>query len=178
MTTSMSEPLGLNGMLQRMFSLLTDIVKVNEENVTKRNILKTVPSTFDPVGFVAPFSITGKIFLQELWRLKVDWDDGITKSKCKQWKKCKGELVNLKGVTNSRCHHPSGYLAKDIHVFCAASELTYGAVVYLKFEFELEKPHCSFVMSKNRLAPIKTISLPRLELNAAVLGVRLYTIDH
>ena len=67
-------------------------------------------------------------------------------------------------------------MAKDIqlHVFCAASELAYGALAYLKFGFELEKPHCSFVMSKNRLAPIKTISLPRLELNAAVLGVRLY----
>ena len=90
----------------------------------------------------------------------------------------KWELVNLKGVTIPRCHHPSGYLAKDIqlHVFYDASELAYVAVAYSKFELELEKPHCSFKMSKSRLAPIKTISLPRLELNAAVLGVRLYTM--
>ena len=47
---------------------------------------------------------------------------------------------------------------------------------YLKFDFELEKSHCSFIMSKNRLAPIKTISLPRLEINVAVLGVRRYTM--
>ena len=86
--------------------------------------------------------------------------------------------MNLKGVTIPRCHHSTGYLAKDIqlHVFCDASELAYGAVAYLKFEFELEKPHCSFIMSKNRFSPIKTILLPRLELNAAVLGVRLYTM--
>ena len=86
--------------------------------------------------------------------------------------------MNLKGVTIPRCHHPSGYLAKDIqlHVFCDASGLAYGVVAYLKFEFELEKPHCSFVMSKNRLAPIKAIPLTRLELNAAVLGVTLHTI--
>ena len=49
-------------------------------------------------------------------------------------------------------------------------------MVYLKFEFELGKPHCFFVMLKSRLAPIKTILLPHLELNAAVLGVRLYTM--
>ena len=118
------------------------------------------------------------IFLQELWRVKVDWNGKITKSQCKQWEKWKGELVNLKGVTIPRCHHPSGYLDKDIqlHVFCGTSELAYGAVAYLKFEFELEKPHCSIVMSKNRLAPIKTIPLPRLELNAAAVGVTLWTM--
>ena len=49
-------------------------------------------------------------------------------------------------------------------------------MVYLKFEFELGKPHCSFVMLKSRLAPIKTILLPHLELNAAALGVRLHTM--
>ena len=153
-------------------------MKVKEEGVTKRNILKTVASIFDPVRFLAPFLVTGKIFLQELWRLKVDFDDRITKSRCKQWKKWKGELVNLKGVTIPRCYHPSGYLAKDIqlHVFWDASELAYGAVAYVKFEFELEKPPCSLVMSKSRLAPIKTISLLLLELNVAVLGVRLYTM--
>ena len=59
-------------------------------------------------------------------------------------------------------------MAKDIqlHVFCDTSELAYGAV----------KSHCSFVISKSRLAAIKTISLPRVELSAAVLGVRLYTM--
>ena len=155
-----------------------DTVKVKEEDVTKRNILKTVASIFDPVGFVAPFLVTGKIFLQELWRLKIDWDDRITKSQYKQWEKWKGELVNLKGVTIPRCHHLSRYLAKDIqlHVFCDASDLAYGAVAYLRFKFELEKPRCSFVISKSRFTPIKTISLPRLELNAAVLGGRLYTM--
>ena len=42
------------------------IVKVKEEDVIKRNILKTVASNFDAVGFVAPLLVTGKIFLQEL----------------------------------------------------------------------------------------------------------------
>ena len=150
-------------MLRRMFSTLT--IKVKVEDVTNRNILKTVASIFDPVRFVAPFLNTGKIFLQELWRLKVDWDDRITKSECKQWEKWKGELVNLEEITIPGCHYPSRYLAKDIqlHLFCDAPELVCGAVTYIKFEFELEKSHCSSIMSKNRLPSIKAISLPRLE---------------
>ena len=147
-----------------------------EEDVSQRNILKTVASIFDTDGFLDPFLVTGKIFLQELWTLEVDWDDRITKSQCNQLGKWKRELVNLKGVAIPRSHHPSGYLAEDteLYVFCDASELGYGPVAYLKFKFELAKPHCSFAMSKSRLAPIKTILLPRLELSAAVFGVRLY----
>ena len=72
---------------------------------------------------MSPFLVTGKIFLQELWRLKVDWEGKITKSECKQWGKWKRELVNMKRVTIQRCHYPSGYLASNIrlHVFCDAS---------------------------------------------------------
>ena len=101
-----------------------DTVKIKTEDVTKKKIPKTVASIFDPAGFRAPFLVTRKIFLQELWWLKIGWDDRITKSQCKQWKKWKGELVNLKGVTIPRYHHPSGNLAKDIqlHVFCDTSE--------------------------------------------------------
>ena len=153
-----------------------DTVKVKEENITKKKIRKAVESIFDLVRFVASFLVSEKIFLQELRRLKVDWDDRITKSQCKQWEKWKGKLV--KGAMIPRCHNPFGYLAKDIqlHVFCDTVESAYSAVVYLKFEFELKKPHCSFVMSKSRLASVKTILLPHLELNAAVLGVRIDTM--
>ena len=153
-------------------------LNIKKEGITKRSILKIVASVFDPLGFLAPFVLSAKILLQELWRLKVGWDDTLNPSYSKQWSKWKAELDNIHKVKIPRCHHPSGYKATDIqlHVFCDASELAYGAVAYLKFEFKTENPHCSFVMAKNRLAPIKTISLPRLELNAAVLGVRLYKL--
>ena len=64
----------------------------------------------------------------------------------------------------------------ELHIFCDASEVAYGAVACIKFKFKTEKDHCTFLMSKTRLAPIKTVSLPRLELNAAVIGVRLYKV--
>ena len=108
--------------------------------------------------------------------MKIDWDTVLDDHVKIEWKKWLTELNNITKVEIARVHHPTGYKASDIelHIFCDASEKAYGAVAYLKFQFMKDKPHCSFVMAKNRLAPIKTISLPRLELNTAVLGIRLY----
>ena len=87
-------------------------------------------------------------------------------------------MVEMVTVQTPRCHHTLGYRASDVqlHIFSDASEAASGTVAYLKFLFEIDKPHCSFVMSKTKLAPMKIISLPRLEINAAVLGLRLYKI--
>ena len=63
--------------------------------------------------------------------------------------------------------------ANLLHMFCDAS---YGTVAYLKFLFKTDKLHCSFAMLKTRLAPIYSISFPRVKLNAAVPGVRLYKL--
>ena len=64
----------------------------------------------------------------------------------------------------------------QLHVFSDASEVAYGAVAYLHFKYKNGSVHCCVVMSKAHLAPIKSITLPRLELNAAVVGIRLYRI--
>ena len=61
----------------------------------------------------------------------------------------------------------------QIHHFSDASEVGYGAVSYLRFVDAESKVHCSFVMSKSRLAPLKSLSVPRLELTAATLAVKL-----
>ena len=61
----------------------------------------------------------------------------------------------------------------QLHVFCDASELPYGCVAYIRYSFKEGGHACAFVMSKCRLAPIKTVTLPRLELNAARTGARL-----
>ena len=61
----------------------------------------------------------------------------------------------------------------QMHVFCDASELAFGAVAYLRFTFKDGEYETSFLMSKSRLAPLKAVTLPRLELNAARCGARL-----
>ena len=157
-------------------SFIFESLPFEREEVTKRAILKIVAPIFHPLGFVSPFVLIAKTFLQELWRMKLAWDTIIDDNAKREWKKWQGELKNVSKVKIARVHYPIGYAASDIefHVFCDASEKAYGAVTYLKFQFKKDKPHCSFVMAKNRLIPIKTVSLPRLELNVAVLGIRLY----
>ena len=127
------------------------------EEVRNRVILKIVASIFDPLRFVSPFVLTVKIFLQELWRMKAGWDTIIDDNAKRKWKKWQGQQKNVSGVEIARAHHPIGYTVSCIepHVSCDASEKAYGAVVYLKFQFMKDKPHYSFVMAKNRLAPIK-----------------------
>ena len=133
-------------------------------------------SIFDQLGFVFPFSLTAKIFLQKLWRMKLDQDTIIDDNVKREWKKWQGELKNVTKVEVAGVHHPIGYTTSDteLHVLCDASEKAYGAVAYLKFQLIKDKQHCSYIMTKSRLAPIKTVSLPKLELNASVLGVRLH----
>ena len=155
--------------LQRQGSFIFESQTFEREEVTKRAILEIFAFIFYLLGFVSPFVLTTKIFLLELWKMKSDWDTIIEYNVKREWKKWQGELKNIRKVEIARVHHPIGYTASDI-----ASERAYGVVAYLKFQFMKEKPHCSFIMAKNRLAPIKTVSLARRELNSTVFGIRLH----
>ncbi|KER30449.1 hypothetical protein T265_13163, partial [Opisthorchis viverrini] len=61
---------------------------------------------------------------------------------------------------------------QSLHIFSDASEVGYGAVAYLRCE-SLRQVDCSLLMGKARVAPLKSVTIPRLELQAAVLAVRL-----
>ena len=62
---------------------------------------------------------------------------------------------------------------KELHIFVDASEHAFGAVIYLRTLYDNGDVSCVMVMSKSRLAPLKTLTIPRLELQAAVLGIRV-----
>ena len=83
-------------------------------------------------------------------------------------------LSKVSSIRLSRQYLTEGqYTEVQLHIFCDASELAYGSVAYLRYTLKDGSHTCSLVMSKSRLSPIKTIALPRLELNAAVIGARL-----
>ena len=146
-----------------------------------RSIVSIVSSVYDLLGFVSPYVLQVKTTLQELCRKKLKWDDHILNSdlvKCKEWLR---ELPKLERFQEERCFKPAEFSSIEsceLHHFSDTSELVYGAVSYIRPVNEFGDVHCSLVMTKSRLAPLKTITILRLELSAAVLAVRLDRIIH
>lgn len=146
----------------------------NKQN-TRRGILSTVSSVYDPLGFLAPFILTAKQILQELCRSKHSWDDNIPDTVTQRWQNWLCELSTLSGFSVERCLKPTGVGVKhtELHHFCDASEEGYGAVTYLRLTDAKDAVHVRFVVGKSRVAPLKQTTIPRLELAAAVLSARM-----
>ena len=153
------------------FSSITN----KDKPCTKRGILSTVSSIFDPFGFLSPFTVRAKLLLQDIWRSKLEWDEDIIGDIKRLWLQWIEELSNLEGFRIKRCFISSPYEVRlsQLHLFSDASIVAFGCVAYLRVVDVEGNISCSFVMSKNRVAPLKVISLPRLELQAAVMSVRL-----
>jgi len=143
---------------------------------TRRGILSTVSSIYDPLGFVAPLLLQGKSILQELCHLKLDWDDPIPEEPMAEWERWKRELTQLQRITIPRCYKPDNFgriVKVQLHHFSDASTKGYGQCSYLRLVDENGRIHCAFVMGKSRVAPLKPVTMPRLELTAAVCSTRV-----
>ena len=150
-------------------------VAETDAKATKREVLRKTASVFDPMGVAAPFTIRAKILMQRLWSQELDWDEGLAEPERELWEQWLRELRWLKAVAVPRCIRPVDWeaVASQFHVFCDASEAAFGAVIYLRTSQPNGEHHCSLVMSKTRVAPLKKMSIVRLELQAAVLAARL-----
>lgn len=151
-------------------------ISPKEQPATRRGILSVVASLYDPLGFVAPFALSGKCILQELCYRGIGWDDPLPDDMRPRWEEWKAGLQELKDVTIPRCYHPQDFgniVKTEMHHFADASNKGYGACSYLRFKNDKGKTHSSLVMAKARVAPTKVMSIPRLELSAAVVATRL-----
>ncbi|KAI3374114.1 hypothetical protein L3Q82_005934 [Scortum barcoo] len=153
---------------------LLDIMKGKEN--TKRNVLQTSARIFDPIGFLTPFTIRAKCLFQELWERGVGWDDQLPSDLAEKWDRWCAELPQLHQLDIPRWYQidikPDSQTVK-LHVFCDASERAYSAVAYLQGENKEKEIVTSFVASKSKVAPLKKMTLPRLELMGALIGARL-----
>ncbi len=151
-------------------------VKNKSEPITKRGILKVIASIYDPIGFLCCYLLRAKLIFQEECRRGVRWDEPLNAVNMKQWEKWHDELPLIMNVRIPRCHVPGGVAACEVqlHVFSDASKSSYSSSSYLRAEKSDGTIHCSFVAGKNRLAPLKKdLTIPRLELCAAVQGSKL-----
>lgn len=143
---------------------------------TKRAILSSVASIFDPIGLLAPAILKCKVLLQSMWALKVHWDEPLESDShiAVEWNHIASELPLLNSITIPRkiifTQHP---VVKELHGFSDASELAYSACVYLRTVSPDGDVNVSLVTSKSRVAPLKKQSIPRLELCGALLLSRL-----
>ncbi|XP_038120099.1 uncharacterized protein LOC119770042 [Culex quinquefasciatus] len=143
-----------------------------EEIPTKQQALSIVMSIYDPTGFLAAFIVHGKIILQDVWRSRVDWKQKIPDELFQRWRQWIALLPKIEDLKIPRCYfpgyHPDSLRSLELHVFVDASESAYSAVAHFR-----KRVRCAFVSSKTKVAPLEPLSIPRLEANAGVLGVRL-----
>ena len=146
--------------------------------VTKRVVLSMISRLFDPLGLLLPFTIKAKCLFQSIWRLQADWDEVLSDVLRDAFTKWLEELKILKAWQVPRRFFSFLWSEKPqlvIHGFGDASQQAYGACVYLLAVHSDGSCETSIVMSRARVAPLKTVSLPRLELLAALLCARLVT---
>ena len=142
--------------------------------LTRRGMLSVISSIYDPLGIATPFTLTAKIILQDLTRLKLEWDAVIPSVYLARWQRWLYDLSRLPDFSVNRCIKPQdfGTASHEMHHFSDASQAAYGTVSYLRTTNPQGQVYCSLLFGKSRLAPLKQMSIPRLELAAAALSIR------
>ena len=146
---------------------------------TRRGLLSIVSSVYDPLGYASPCVLQAKLILQELTRLKLGWDDTIPSTEAQKWDSWLDQLPEMEEFEVNRCVKPHDFgevIDYQLHNFADASEVAYGAVSYITMRNEEGQVHCSLLMAKTHLAPVKTTTIPRLELLAATLATKMDTM--
>ena len=143
--------------------------------VTRRYILSMVSSTFDPLGLVSPVLVTGKLLFQDATRLKLKWDDVVPSDLRTQWDKWQLTVSSLQNLSIVRCVKPEDFNDShvELHLFSDASEKAYGCCCYVRCINKRGQIYVSLLCSRNKLAPIKMVTIPRLELQAAVMAAKM-----
>ncbi|XP_048483865.1 uncharacterized protein LOC125489998 [Plutella xylostella] len=164
-----SDALGFNLDLARLPPAV-----IEKKIPTKREALKIVMSLYDPLGFAAPVTVRAKQLLQEAWRRGTTWDQPIDEDLSEQWQQWMMHLEGLRRVSIPRCYaRYSDATSLQLHIFVDASESAYAAALYWRAVTAEGKTYLSLVIAKARVAPLKLTSIPRLELQAAVMGCRM-----
>ncbi|CAK9814704.1 hypothetical protein ANTQUA_LOCUS8181, partial [Anthophora quadrimaculata] len=144
--------------------------------VTKRTILSKIATLFDPLGLLGPIIIRAKLIMQSLWKIQLNWDESVPADIHTEWCTYWQDLTLLRDFSVNRHILQSNHVSVQLHGFCDASERAYGACLYVRSINRHGNIITRLVSSKSRVAPLKTITLPRLELCAAHLLAKLYAM--
>jgi hypothetical protein len=140
---------------------------INREIATKREVLSQSSKIFYPLGIFSPTTIRAKILMQDIWQENFTLDEKLPQNYQEKWFELAEELAELSFTTIPMylCENSTTEcMAPNLHIFTDASKKAYGAVT---------ENTSQLIMAKNRVAPIKPTTLPRLELMGAVIGAKL-----
>ena len=150
-----------------------------DKSFNRRGVLSVVNSLNDPLGFVAPVTIQGKLFLRKISPTSADWDEPLSPEHQDEWIAWKESLKQLRDVQVPRTYS-TAFLSKvsdkEVHVFSDASEKAIAAVAYLKVKTEADISQLGFLIGKAKIAPASGHTIPCLELCCAVLAVEIAEI--
>ena len=163
-------------------SIEFDLGKVTQAplNVaTKRGILSTMATLFDPLGLVSPIAVTAKVLFQELCLEKLSWDDALSEDQVRRWESWLYDLKSVDKISLPRCTLESvegEVISTTLHGFGDASKCAYCALIYVVYKTR-KGTYTKLLCAKTRVAPLKTLSIPRLELMAArILATLMGTV--
>jgi len=118
---------------------------------------------------ISPVTVKARIFIQNLWQQQLQWDEPLRQKDQDQWLTIAQEMGQATSISIDRQYFAENFQSThQLHVFTDASMKAYGAVAFLCNESKT-----TFVMSKARVAPLKQLTLPKLELMGALTGTRL-----
>ena len=153
--------------------------------VTRRQFYSQVQSLFDPIGLLAPILLKAKLLLRRTWEgecTKLSWDDPLPGSLVKDMISYFVELFDLEDIEFSRSIWPKKETVGKPSLVCFSdgSELAFGTTVYIRWLLKSGSYWSSLVISKSKIGPKNRITVPRMELNGAVLAKRLreFVVSH
>lgn len=143
---------------------------------TKSEFFSIVMFVYDPLGIIVPFTVQAKMLMQKIWLSGVGWDAVILDEEFTAWQAWLRNFVKMHECKIPRCYlgESAQYVTSQLHIFSDASLKAYAAVAYLRSETQ-DGVRLSLIISKSRVAQTKHSTVPRLELQAALLAERMAT---
>ncbi|XP_055632004.1 uncharacterized protein LOC129771904 [Toxorhynchites rutilus septentrionalis] len=143
---------------------------------TKRTVYSDIAKLYDPLGLLGPLIFSAKKCLQRLWQLEVEWDEVLAENVAEPWITFRNQIIEMGELSIKRCVLPHiSHHAIELHGFCDASNLGYGACVYIRVMDSNGHFAVTLLTSRSRVAPLKNArpTIPRLELCGALVLAQL-----
>ena len=151
-----------------------------QKEYTRRGVLSVIGSLYDPMGYISPIILEGRLFQREALTNPSDntttslWDQPLPEELYGRWDSWRKSLHGLDKLILPRCLYPVDITPVKHHIcaFADASEAAMGYALYLLTLDSAGKKHLGFICGNSRIAPKNSNTIPRMELNAAVLAAR------